>query len=515
MQVQVQVQVQVLSLPPKHSVHLPQLDLGTFDGDVVKWQSFWDKFVAVIDETDMPAVAKFSYLVAALEGEAQQVIRGMAVTEKNYAVVCNLLKERFGRPERIIFAHIQSLLSLKPVTPGQKGKSYISALWHQQDVLLSHIRSLEVLGVKGESCGVFLTPLILSCLPNDIRLEWAREGDGKEADLTFLLSFLQKEIRRLERSESFQAQENTGELHLPEENDYDDNFTASALHVSSCAAPETCLFCDGRHPSHRCRKTSSLKERRARLSSLGLCFRCLCSTHLAKSCTRVCITCKGKHHAVLCYKNVDRTSIPQTNNAHRSPTNAVAASSTSAQESLSGTTLMSAAPLHLHTALPIIEVIIEGPDQKEIKAKLLLDSGSDKTYVSSSLVKKIKPPCVVTDTARYAVFGGHTTPGKVRDVYSLSVRGTRKGVASFTGAEVHTVCAPMYRPSVPASKLSLFTEVELVDTGIKDAEELSIDILIGVDQYWKFVRSGVIRGTDGLVAQETIFGWMVTGSWLK
>jgi hypothetical protein len=195
-------------------VYLPQLNLGKFDGDVENWQAFWDKYTAVIHDTEMPAVAKFSYLVAALEGEAQQVIRGISVTEANYPVACELLKERFGRPERIIFAHIQALLSLQPLTPGQRGKSYISALWKQQDVILSHTRSLEVLGVKEETCGVFLTPLILSRLLSDIRLEWAREGEGKEADLGFLLTFLQKEIQRLERSEAFKedtVQQDTAE----------------------------------------------------------------------------------------------------------------------------------------------------------------------------------------------------------------------------------------------------------------------------------------------------------------
>ncbi|XP_014673255.1 PREDICTED: uncharacterized protein LOC106813592 [Priapulus caudatus] len=52
--------------------------------------------------------------------------------------------------------------------------------------------------------GMFLTPIILSRLPSGLRMEWARDGEGHESDLEFLLAFLKKEIERRERSEVFQ-----------------------------------------------------------------------------------------------------------------------------------------------------------------------------------------------------------------------------------------------------------------------------------------------------------------------
>ena len=98
-------------------------------------------------------MTKFSYLTSVLEGEAKQVVQGLTVTEKNYSVACKLLEERYGRPERIIFAHIQALLSLQPLPSSSQrfSGSRISALWQQQDMLLSHVRSLEALGVKGDT----------------------------------------------------------------------------------------------------------------------------------------------------------------------------------------------------------------------------------------------------------------------------------------------------------------------------------------------------------------------------
>lgn len=78
----------------------------------------------------------------------------------------------------------------------------MAQLWKLRDDILVHIHSLEALGVTGKQCEVLLTPIILSRLPSEMRLEWARDGDGHENDLEFLLNFLDKEISRLEWSEA-------------------------------------------------------------------------------------------------------------------------------------------------------------------------------------------------------------------------------------------------------------------------------------------------------------------------
>ena len=64
---------------------------------------------------------------------------------------------------------------------------------------------MEALGIKGDQCGVVLTPVVLSRLPPDLRLEWSRDSDTHESDLKFLLDFLQKQIERRERSQSYGA----------------------------------------------------------------------------------------------------------------------------------------------------------------------------------------------------------------------------------------------------------------------------------------------------------------------
>ena len=83
---------------------LPKCNLPVFNGDVLQWQSFWDRFIAAVDSTDLPDVSKFSYLRASLEGEPKAAIHGLSLTSAYYASAYKILKDRFGRKET--FLHI-------------------------------------------------------------------------------------------------------------------------------------------------------------------------------------------------------------------------------------------------------------------------------------------------------------------------------------------------------------------------------------------------------------------------
>ena len=171
----------------QHMFH--HLNLPVFNGDVLQWQSFWDQFVAAVDSTDLPDVSKINYLRASLEGEPKAAIQGLSLTSAHYASVCKILKDRFGHKETIIFTHIQKLLDLS-----MPSKCSVSALWKLNDDLQAHTLSLATLGIGGDKYGVILTPLILSRVPQELRLEWSRYGKGHESDLKFLLSFLEKKV---------------------------------------------------------------------------------------------------------------------------------------------------------------------------------------------------------------------------------------------------------------------------------------------------------------------------------
>ncbi|KAK3873849.1 hypothetical protein Pcinc_021180 [Petrolisthes cinctipes] len=258
-------------------IRLPRIELPKFSGNVLEWLSFWEQFEALVGEANIPAVSKFGYLLSSLEGEAKRVVHGLTLTAASFPIACKMLKERFGKSERIIFAHIQALLNIEmPVK--SSGFKYIASLWKMQDELNSHIRSLEALGVKGDQYGVVLTPVILSRLPQEIRMEWSRDGSGHEGDLHWLMSFLQNELERRERSDSYRDGCRYDEARggpLPSEKRKVPPSTASALVSSSSPGMTNCVFCGKQHPSEKCFSVKKLTrdELVKKLRTLGLCFR--------------------------------------------------------------------------------------------------------------------------------------------------------------------------------------------------------------------------------------------------
>ncbi|XP_037775537.1 uncharacterized protein LOC119572501 [Penaeus monodon] len=103
------------------------------------------------------------------------------------------------------------------------------------------------------------------------------------------------------------------------------------------------------------------------------------------------------------------------------------------------------------------------------EATLLFDTGSDRSYVSSNFVKKVKPKWVSSETVSYAAFGGSKS----------------------------------------------HPDFQLADD-YKNNSHLSIDILVGLDAYWGLMDPEIKPyQRNGLVAQRSVFGWVLSGSWMN
>lgn len=68
----------------KSNVKMPKLIITKYDGTYEKWLSFWNKFEAEIDSSDLPAVTKFAHLKQLLESNVCESIDGLPFTSEGY-----------------------------------------------------------------------------------------------------------------------------------------------------------------------------------------------------------------------------------------------------------------------------------------------------------------------------------------------------------------------------------------------------------------------------------------------
>ena len=494
-------------------VRLPKINLPTFDGKVTEWQSFWERFESGVHQKRLRDVDKFHYLRSVLEGEAKLAIEGFELSSANYEAALSILKERFGRQEAIIFAHIQGLLSIQLDEGGRQSRT--SCLRKLLEQLLSHVRSLESLGISGDTYGVVLTPVILSRLPRDITLEWSRTGVNKEGDLSFLLEFLKLEVQRRETADAFKAFTTSSGSATSERKRNQKQFkTPSSSRVPAATALTSstqkksrrkCEFCQApHHTTERCPEYVNLSayEKQEKLRSFHLCFACLGSTHFSRDCKQRCTTCGRRHHVSLCTSGQPKPGKPVYVE----------------QPAASGVKDVHVSVNHQNSnvcsAFKTANVKVVG-QRGSVNVTLLFDGGSDHTFVTNDLVKKIGSKWVENCTVGFAPFGGGKSHGN-RSVYELQCLGNDGNVISFSAISVPVITLPIKRHPVPKD---IMQKVQRLNTYLADditrTENITVDILVGLDMYWSLVDTDCTRLTDNIVMQNTVFGHVVSGSWLN
>ena len=478
---------------------LPKYTLQTFEGDSREWQSWWEIFqVMVEDDKSIPPIQKFSYLRGALKGEAKATIDGLALTVANYESAKKLLINRYGGKEKIIFNHVQDLLALSVVH-----QPTVKQLWEFYDKLQIHIRSLQSLGIEGETYGVILTPVVLSRLPTELRMEWARSGENHESDLKHLMEFLEKEVQRRERSQVF----------VPEDPEPISVATGSALASSSSQRSSSssssrpgCAWCQGPHPIYRCPALVELSKakRKSTLMMAGYCIKCFHkpskdSPHSFKNCKVRCRKCNGNHDMFLC--DTPNNNMQGTKKKDEQETKANIAA-TSSSDSPSSQSIPSA------VLLQTMQIYVEG-EKGKFKVNALFDTGADRSYICNSVVEKIKPRWVETKPLAFAAFGAdQLSPAEDRHVYALTLTGG-SGRVQVEATGIENICVPVRQHSVPSHIREM---LNVVTVPACHGESLKIDLLIGLDYYWRVMTGKIEHLTPDLVSQKSVLGEVVSGS---
>lgn len=135
-----------------------------------------------------------------------------------------------------------------------------------------------------------------------------------------------------------------------------------------------------------------VEARRERIRDAGLCYICLRRGHIAKECTERCANCGRRHHRLCCTPHWDppgsATPLPPV-----------------ADDALATAAPSFAVSQHCSASLQTASVLVACADGRYVEATALLDSGSDRSYVTSDMVRKVSPRYMGKANLNYAPFG--------------------------------------------------------------------------------------------------------------
>ncbi|GFY34992.1 DUF1758 domain-containing protein [Trichonephila clavipes] len=304
----------------KRSFKLPKIELKKFSGEAKDFLAFWSQFQKIHNDKSIVEEDKMQYLLQSVEpkSKAERLVLSFPATAENYPKAIDQLKERFGREDLLVQIYVRELLNLvmKNAVSGRT-KTDLSALY---DELEGKLRSLESLGRTQEKYGDFLTPLVESCLPEEILMAWERkrntETDAKGSrTLEHLMTFLRLKVQGEEMVQLAKSGFGTPirKKDSPTESVKPTELTTASALASSVKSSgkkiNNCKFCEKYHPSENCfnARKMSLNAKRQLLLKKGACFICLNrSGHLSKNCDIKndinCSKCNYSHFEIMCPK---------------------------------------------------------------------------------------------------------------------------------------------------------------------------------------------------------------------
>ena len=460
-------------------VKLPPLKLKSFDGSPELWQTFFENFQCAVDANeDLSEIQKLTYLRSLLEGPALSTITGLALTNNNYNIAINLLRERYDNKQLLISSHMRTLLSLERVTNIQN----IPALRRIYDNLEIQIRSLENLGITSLMYGPLLVPVLMQKIPQELNIIISRSFNETDCwDISVVLKVLKSELQAREKSDI-----NSNDITKP--------VTAETLHSSvdefKKLSISTCVFCEQEHKPQNCKNVTNIEARKEILKRKRRCLKCLRLGHFARQCSSrmKCFNCSRHHHASMCQP---RPPPPSDNKQDNGKLTSVAGTS--------------------HSVLLQTAMVDAQSDANCISTRILFDSCSQLSYVSPSLRSKLKLPTIDSKEIKIRTFGNNCVT-EILDMVQFSVRGLSGSLIPLT-CFVKEICAPLSGQNLglAVQKYKHLRNLNLADHNVEN-NVVDVEILVGADFYWKFFGSEIISGDSGPVALKcNLGGYVLSG----
>ncbi|XP_065356196.1 uncharacterized protein LOC135950589 [Calliphora vicina] len=523
------------------NISLPPCDTEVFYGDYVSWPSFRDMFSALYGNNPrLTNIEKLCHLLKKTQGEAHDILKTCPLNNHGFEMAWQNLVDRYENKRVLINAQLKILFNLSPVTK-ESGPN----IKRIQRTINDCVTNLTLLDIRTDNWDVIFVFVCSISLP-DLTLNLWEQSLRDSSDLPTwkqMDAFLTARYQTLEsvtdiRSSMSNNHSTTTRKNNPNKKSH--SFESRKLHnyqtnVTS-NPPRKCTLCELSHPLRLCPTflKMTVEERSDVVKREKRCFNCLATSHSIKQCQSqyVCTLCKKKHNSLLHRSDTPNTpaqkqpshltatTTPNSNNQDNSrvsntyhtpkplletPTSSHQIASKPRQ--VFATKLQSTLTHSIVLGTALVDICIQNT---RCTVRALIDTASEATFISKRLQTKLSLPTKSSQTQITGLSGSLTATATRICSLTISSPIEKQFVTQADAYVINKLTGDLPYHDISSLLTSKFPDIQLADTFSNISSH--IDLLLGGDVYPKIIRDGVrYDPNQSIVAQCTIFGWILTG----
>uniref|UniRef100_A0AC34FGK2 Peptidase aspartic putative domain-containing protein n=1 Tax=Panagrolaimus sp. ES5 TaxID=591445 RepID=A0AC34FGK2_9BILA len=432
---------------------IPPLFIPKFKGDYMEWDGFWQRFNYAVHSKAYPKIEKLFALLNLLDGRAKEAVSGFQLSDKNYDTVVKTLVDRYDDKHAIISELQIRLRSMEPA------KDDPSSIRRVVDSVKNICRKLENQGSSIDNEPMRLD--IMDRMPPELKkkLYWFNRSTNATTDE--ILEKMEKLALKAETVPPSPKPTSSKSIEISKQ---------TIVRSSWETNPISCKFCDGSHKPSKCRSFPTPEARIQQLKKKKCCVNCMSDDHMATNCSRKdlkCFNCNNPHFSFLCLKSIGKNDSKTMISVNKN-----------------------------QSAMMAKKVLVSHPcNDTVLEAIVFFDSGSQRSYITRNLIKKLRLPTVNHENLTVTGFGGKTSCYK-SDLVHMKLKAEDGWHELFANSAERIVD----RLPVIEKKLD----------GTFENSSVAPDILIGMDYYYEYVNdSKMIKRNLFLV--ESKIGKMYCG----
>lgn len=544
---------------------LNSADLPTFNGEASEYVPFIESFDFLVNVDSIPDSMKAMYLKRCIKekgvdgkpNSAYDLIKHITPCAENYKIMRQKLEKRFKLSylnRATYLTKLRKLSTWKMCNSGMEVRKL-------HDYVTENVDLLELCGGNSVNESEFLLSDILALIPKFMVNQFF-EKNQTDRTLKELLKLIDVSVERMLERDALVPKTNgnntNSNYRRGNSNPVRGNFNNNRPYQSyQMANIRQCLFCTGEHSSHTC-NNGTVQDRINKAHQQSLCENCLRTGHYSKDC-RYDSYCKcgggGRAHCkALCFRNTQgytaqprnqqqsyarQTEPPQSTQtptqSHNNNTNRGRGSSNNRghrgrfqnnNRGASNNGYLSL-PTDIDTsnnALADAECYMEiacgyvksATTDEDVQVRFLFDSGSNASFGELEKIRELQCEKVGSRCVNVSTLGGNMVGGQDCDIVKFCVK-DRKNF--YPPTEICISVLDLGRRMVQNVQTWPLTEhqakrvqnYELADGLQVSGRVLPIDILVGLDHYWKFMHRASVDPGFGPILRSSKLGWILSG----